>query len=216
MAPKTTKSTNQNPTTKSTKKTTKKSEQETSPVVVEETTPVVVEETPVVVEVPVKTTKTSRTKSTKTVPKEESVVKTTKSKSSKTVPTEEKPSKEEKPPKSDSKDTFKVVEVVETEPSPETPYSEDSSSKNGGRYVGTPMQAGKKAFGKLARQMYGKDGTCTIRFTIQKCTQGGDKKKYSYVGKRVKLETPQVINRAGSEYYVSFKNDVKTDKTAKV
>lgn len=162
-----------------------------------------------------KTAKSTSSKSTKSSsktaappsPPEEKPTKSTKasSKSAKTKnpePVEKKPSKEEALPKTEkSKRVFKV-----TEP-------KDDTSKNGGRYNGTqPAQAAKKAFSQLAKRLHGND-PCEIRFSIQECTQGSDKKVYVYVGQRTKLDTPQVINKAGSEYQVSFVNKVKAIKT---
>ncbi len=76
-------------------------------------------------------------------------------------------------------------------------------------YVGkTPMQAAKKAFTLLARNQY--DGhACECTFTIQESTQGSNKKRRTYYGKRVELDEPQTIERNGAQYTVRFSNIVK-------
>ncbi len=107
----------------------------------------------------------------------------------------------------DGKRTFKLL-VSSVNP----PVEENQLSGSGGRYVGrTPMQAAKKTFTQLARKVCGGEA-CDFTFTIQESTQGSDKKQFSYTGERVELEEPQTINRAGAEYAIRFKNNVKAVK----
>lgn len=74
------------------------------------------------------------------------------------------------------------------------------------------MQAAKRAFTQLARKGYNGEA-CEIKFTIQECTQGKDKKQKTYRGERMELDTPQTIERGGQKYTIRYKNVVKSVKS---
>ena len=118
-------------------------------------------------------------------------------------PVDEKPKKGESSA-SKSRRTFKLAK---SSLGPEVDLT--NLSKNGGRYLGTPMQGAKKCFGQIAKKVFNGQ-ECELTFTIQECTQGSDKDQYTYSGVRTRLQTPRIIIRQGAEYPVNYENVVKS------
>lgn len=109
---------------------------------------------------------------------------------------------------------FKIV-ATSIEPqkgSPEIP--ESALSFKGGRFKGrNPMQAAKKAFTGLCNIAHSKlkyEGECSYIFTIQETSQGSKKKEFTYIGERLRLETPQKVTKNGTEYFVRFRSPVRS------
>jgi hypothetical protein len=75
-----------------------------------------------------------------------------------------------------------------------------------GHYISnSPSRAASKAFTKLARiiNLKNTDKKNHVVFTIQ---DSSNKKNYSYIGTRVKLEQPIIKNIAGKEIKYYYKN----------
>ena len=74
-----------------------------------------------------------------------------------------------------------------------------------GHYISnSPSRAASKAFSKLARiiKLENTDEKNHVVFTIQ----DSNKKTYSYIGTRVKLENPIIKNISGKEIKYYYKN----------
>ena len=78
---------------------------------------------------------------------------------------------------------------------------------NGGSYHGkSPLQAAKKAFGRLARKSQGNRKTVSYRFAIR---ETGTSKRLFYVGTRTRLAKPIMVMRGGVEYPIRYKTTVR-------
>ena len=79
-----------------------------------------------------------------------------------------------------------------------------------GRYNGSsPYQAANKAFSEIIRTRLreSKDVGDEITFSLQESTIDSSKKVYTYVGQRIKLDTPVVYKVAGGQEIVKeYKN----------
>ena len=86
-------------------------------------------------------------------------------------------------------------------------------SKHGGSYKGkTPRQAAVHAFAQVVRE-YSDKQEFMCAFSIMEVTKGKANKKFTYMGKRVKLNYPKTIRRTGgAEYRVSYMNRVHAYK----
>lgn len=92
---------------------------------------------------------------------------------------------------------------------------QENLPKNGGRFSGVmPMQAAKKAFTQIAKAYQKASGNeeSEFSFSISETTRGSARKTFSYTGSRVRLETPQVIKKQGTEFEIRFHNEVKAVK----
>ena len=93
-----------------------------------------------------------------------------------------------------------------------------------GRFSGTkPKQAANKAFTSILKMkaMKQEDVMCEINFAIKECTRGkNNKKKYSYTGQRIELETPRKIRikgrDGGADKIITYKYDTKIYKNKNV
>ena len=81
-----------------------------------------------------------------------------------------------------------------------------------GRFTGlTPYQAANKALSKYFRET--KDPMVEVTFSICESTRKSKKSVYTYVGKRLKLETPVTYQiQDGREIVKNFKNSLKKVK----
>ncbi len=83
-----------------------------------------------------------------------------------------------------------------------------------GRFTGlTPYQAANKALSKYFREADGTNVNAEITFSICESTRKSRKNTYTYVGKRLKLDTPvKYTIQDGREIVKNFKNSLKKVK----
>ncbi len=75
-----------------------------------------------------------------------------------------------------------------------------------GRYRGLfPSRAAKKAFSALAKD----HDQYEIQFWIIESTEGYPNKKFKFLGNKIKLKKPIIINREGKKFEIWHKNTVK-------
>lgn len=88
----------------------------------------------------------------------------------------------------------------------------DSEGNTKGRFAGhKPKQAANKAFTSLLKDQMGggKDQSDEIAFNIVECTRNSKHKVYSYIGQRIKLEKPMIVNIQGKNIEYKFNNVLK-------
>lgn len=77
----------------------------------------------------------------------------------------------------------------------------------GGRFTGKiPSQAARKAGRALLKLAPKKK---QVRFTLRETTQGSEKKEYTYIATKTKLDEPKVIKRGDVEITVTHEYLVK-------
>lgn len=77
----------------------------------------------------------------------------------------------------------------------------------GGRFIGKiPSQAARKAGRSLLKMSPKKK---QVRFTLRETTQGSEKKEYTYIATKTKLDKPKVIKRGDIEITVKHEYLVK-------
>ena len=80
-----------------------------------------------------------------------------------------------------------------------------------GRYLSnSPGRAANKAFTQLSRMMNIKNSNNKnyLVFSIKETTNGSNKQKYKYIGTRIKLHKPIVINKGGKLIKINYRNVV--------
>lgn len=81
--------------------------------------------------------------------------------------------------------------------------------KTYGKYIGkTPGRAAYKAFSKLSRMidLKNSDQKKFLVFVIEDITPNSKNKQYKYIGTRVELNEPIIIDRDGKKISYKFKN----------
>ena len=82
-----------------------------------------------------------------------------------------------------------------------------SQKKTYGKFSGTiPKNAASKAYTFLFKFMKKKDNNLFGKFIVFVIKEIGTNKEYKYIGSRVKLQNPVVVNKNGKEITYNFKN----------
>jgi hypothetical protein len=85
-----------------------------------------------------------------------------------------------------------------------------NDGKNYGKYISnTPGRAANKAFSQLSKVMNIKNSN-SKKFLVFTIKDTSNKKLHKYVGTRVKLNKPIIVNRNGKTIEYKFKNIVTT------
>ena len=96
---------------------------------------------------------------------------------------------------------FKVVSVLSNSGC-STKFNSD------GRYssdkTGTPLPAAKKAFSELCRVKKVR-GQCTFYVTLEESFRGSNKKQFTYMLKRVKLDEPVLLGSGDNSRVIEYK-----------